>query len=214
MKTKMKYRTQNGEQEAEIFYIPVRFILAILLLVLETLSVITIVIVLSRYVPYFYLAVWATEIGCIVKIIASDDNPDYKIPWLMVVLLIPVAGLMLYILFYSRKLQPKFVKRMDELKHNSYSKDDAELFVALEKESSDAYAQAKMLCNIYPYLSRLLNKCRGRISKIACIILTVFMAANLLVSSVAVLRWRERTNDMPPSNKVEEMLDQFYDDEK
>ena len=66
---------------------------------------------------------------------------------------------------------------------------------------------------IYPYLSRLLNKCRGRISKIACIILTVFMAANLLVSSVAVLRWRERTNDMPPSNKVEEILDQFYDDE-
>lgn len=66
---------------------------------------------------------------------------------------------------------------------------------------------------IYPYLRRLLNKCRGRISKIACIILTVFMAANLLVSSVAVLRWRERTNDMPPSNKVEEILDQFYDDE-
>ena len=148
MKKKMKYITQSGERETEIFYIPVRFILAILLLVLETLSVITIVIVLSRYVPYFYLAVWATEIGCIVKIIASDDNPDYKIPWLMVVLLIPVAGLMLYILFYSRKLQPKFVKRMDELKHNSYSKDDAELFVALEKESSDAYAQAKMLCNI------------------------------------------------------------------
>ena len=66
---------------------------------------------------------------------------------------------------------------------------------------------------IYPYLNRLLNKCRGRISKVACIILTVFMAANLLVSSVAVLRWRERTNDMPPSNKVEEILDQFYDNE-
>lgn len=148
MKKMVKYQTENGVREKEIFYIPVRFILAMLLLVLETLAVITIVALLSMYVPYFYLAVWATEIGCIVKIIASDDNPDYKIPWLMVVILIPLVGLMLYILFYSRTLKEKFIRRLDEMKHNSYSKDDSELFAALEQEHKDAHSQAKMLCNI------------------------------------------------------------------
>lgn len=65
---------------------------------------------------------------------------------------------------------------------------------------------------IYPHLNRLLYKCRGHIAKAACMILTVFMVANLLVSSCAVLRWRKRINDIPASNKVEELLDKFYDD--
>lgn len=66
---------------------------------------------------------------------------------------------------------------------------------------------------IYPHLHRLLNKIRGQTAKIICIILTIFMAVNILVSSAAVLRWRERINNMLPSNQVEELLDQFYDNE-
>ena len=72
------------------------------------------------YVPYFYLAAWATEIFCVIRIIASDDNPDYKVPWLLFVLIIPIAGFMLYFMFYSRKLQKRFVKRLDTLKSQSY----------------------------------------------------------------------------------------------
>ena len=66
---------------------------------------------------------------------------------------------------------------------------------------------------IYPHLRRLLNKIRGQTVKITCVILTIFMAVNILVSSAAVLRWRERTNNMPPSNQTEELLDRFYEDE-
>lgn len=66
---------------------------------------------------------------------------------------------------------------------------------------------------IYPYLSQLLKKDHGCIAKVVCVILTVFMIANILVSSVAVLRWRERINDIPASNKVEVLIDKLYDDE-
>lgn len=66
---------------------------------------------------------------------------------------------------------------------------------------------------IYPPLRRLLNKSRGKTAKILCAILTAFMVVNILVSSAAVLRWRERINNMPPSNEAEESLDQFFDDE-
>lgn len=51
----------------------------------------------------------------VVQIIASNDNPDYKIPWLLLMLVVPVAGFMLYFLFYSRTLKKKFVRRINIL---------------------------------------------------------------------------------------------------
>lgn len=148
MKKAMKKKVKGCTRKMDFFHIPIRFILAILFIIIETMAVITIVVALSEYVPYFYLAVWATEIGCVVKIIASDDNPDYKIPWLIVVLVIPVAGFMLYFLFYSRMLKNKYTKRLEEMKNNSYTKDDTELFDTLREEHADAYSQAKMLTGI------------------------------------------------------------------
>ncbi|MBP3700592.1 MAG: cardiolipin synthase [Lachnospiraceae bacterium] len=148
MKRPMRYMVNDQLVEKEVNYIPVRYILAIVLTVLEVAAVIGILVVLCYYVPYFYLAAWLTEIGCVVKIIASDDNPDYKVPWLLFVLIIPIAGFMLYFMFYSRTLQKKFIRRLDELKSLSYQKDDSPQMAALREESSMAYTQATMLCKI------------------------------------------------------------------
>lgn len=148
MKRKFQYRVNEKTIEREYNYIPVRYIIAVLITVLEILAIIGILVVLCYFVPYFYLAAWATEIFCVVRIIASDDNPDYKVPWLLFVLIIPIAGFMLYFLFYSRKLQKKFVKRMKDLKNQTYRKDDSLLFKALEQENPIAASQARMLCNI------------------------------------------------------------------
>ena len=148
MKKKIRIRYDaDRTEEHEINYIPVRYIVAILLAVLETAAVITIVMLLSYYVPFFYLAMWVTEIGTIIYIIASDGNADYKIPWLIVVIVIPVAGLMLYIMFGSRKLKKKFIRRLEMLRH-AYEKDDSSDFAILETASPNACDQAKMLTAI------------------------------------------------------------------
>ena len=148
MKKTLHYQVDGRTVDREVNYIPVRFILAIIFAVLETAAVIAAVMVCSYYIPYFYLLVWATEIAVVIKIIASDDNPDYKIPWLMVVLLIPVAGFMMYFLFYDRKLQKRFIRRMDAMKSIGHKPDDGHLFDALAGESLEAHNQAKMLCSI------------------------------------------------------------------
>lgn len=148
MKKTIRYDVNQKKVEREIDYIPVRYIIAVFITLLEVLAVIGIVLALCYYVPYFYLAAWATEIFCVIRIVASDDNPDYKVPWLLFVLIIPVAGFMLYFMFYSRKLQKKFIKRMDNLKSHTYTQDDSELFDKLREENRTAAAQAKMLCNI------------------------------------------------------------------
>ena len=118
MKKTICYDVNNKKVQREIEYIPLRYILAILITAFEVLAVIGIVVALCYYVPYFYLAAWATEIFCVIRIIASDDNPDYKVPWLLFVLIIPIAGFMLYFMFYSRTLQKRFVRRLNALKSN------------------------------------------------------------------------------------------------
>ncbi|MBQ8233899.1 MAG: cardiolipin synthase [Lachnospiraceae bacterium] len=148
MKKKVKYQVNDRQVEREYNYIPVRYIIAILITALEVLAIVGIMIALCFYVPYFYVLCWLTEIACVIRIVASDDNPDYKVPWLLFVLIIPIAGFMLYFLFYSRKLKKKYIKRMKDLKDNSYQKDDYILLEQLHNENPMACSQAKMLCNI------------------------------------------------------------------
>ncbi len=148
MKATYKYYVQDKEIEREYNYIPVRYIIAVLITVLEVLAVIGAVIACCKYIPYFYLSAWATEIFCVIRIIASDDNPDYKVPWLLLVLIVPIAGFMIYFMFYSRTLQKKYIKRLNNLKSQAYTKDDGELVSRLQEESPVAAAQARMLCRI------------------------------------------------------------------
>ena len=143
------YRTDNNhKKEYAAAYIPFRVILAILIILFEMLAIIGIVVALCYFVPYFYLLAWLTEIGCVIKIVASDDNPEYKVPWLLVVLLLPIAGFMLYFLFYSRKLQKRFIRRWKRMKEQGYLKDDRPALTALKQQDPVAATQAHMLCNI------------------------------------------------------------------
>ncbi|MBQ8432381.1 MAG: cardiolipin synthase [Clostridia bacterium] len=147
---KKKYQYQAGDKtiEREYNYIPVRYIFAVMITVLEIAAIIGIMIAICLYVPYFYLLCYVTAFACILKIIASDDNPDYKVPWVLFVLVVPIAGFMLYFLFYSRKLKKKFIRRLSELKRYDYKKDSSTEENALAADSVMAASQAKLLCKI------------------------------------------------------------------
>lgn len=148
MKKKITIRDRYGVKEKEIDYIPVRFIIAILLILFETAAVITVTILCAAFIPYFYLAMWATEIFCVLQIINSEENPDYKIPWLLVTILIPVAGFMLYFMFYNRRLNKKQIRRINEITKQRDCTDDKKVFDILEKDDRKAYLQAKLLCKL------------------------------------------------------------------
>lgn len=147
---KKNYKIKLGEKyvERSYSYIPLRYILAVFITLAEVCAIIGVVVLLCYYVPYFYLAALLTQIGCILKIVASDDNPDYKVPWLLFVLVLPIVGFMLYFIFYSRKLKKKFIKRLCDLHGMGYKKDDAGAFERIKKEDTAAANQARMICNI------------------------------------------------------------------
>ena len=142
------YEGVKIEKEKKDNYIPVRFVIAILLIVLETAAVLSIVVLCALYIPYFYLLLYMTKIFCVLKIVNSRENPDYKIPWLLFVLVVPVAGFMIYFMFYDRKLSRKYIKRLENIYNQQIHMDNKEEMSALEKEDKEAYLQAKLLCNI------------------------------------------------------------------
>lgn len=147
---KKSYQVKKGTKsiEREYTYIPFRYVVAVMITLLEVLSIIGVMVALCYYVPYFYIAAGLTEIFCIIKIIASNDNPEYKIPWLLFVLILPIAGFMLYFIFYSRKLKKKFTKRLKNLYGVKYPENSQENFARLKEENATAFNQAKLLCSL------------------------------------------------------------------
>lgn len=148
MRRTYRYRIGEKTVEKSYYYIPVRFIIAIIILLMETLAVIGVVVLLCYLVPLLYAAAIFMQFLCVLQIISSDDNPDYKSPWLLVVLLLPVVGFMLYFMFYSRKLKRRFVQRLKELQSLGYCRDDSEEMRLLKEQSATACTQAKMLTKI------------------------------------------------------------------
>ena len=148
MKHRIRYRIGKKIFFREISYIPVRYLFAMALTVLETLLIIGVVGVCCYYIPFFYVLAWITEIGCVIHIASSDENPDYKVPWLLVVMILPIAGFMLYFMFYSRKLKRKYIRRLKALWENrAFEKDDLANAERLEA-SPDAHSQAMLICRL------------------------------------------------------------------
>ena len=148
MKRRYNIRSGRAVIEREYYHIPVRYIIAVLTSMVEIVAIIGAVIALCYYVPYFYTFCLIITAGCIIKICASDDNPDYKIPWLMVVIFIPIAGFMLYFMFYSRKLSRRYIRRIREVWECGYDKDDEDVIKEITEEDPTAASQARMLTGI------------------------------------------------------------------
>lgn len=148
MKKKYTVRTGKKTVEREYSYIPVRYMIALLITVFEIVAIIGTVVACCYYIPYFYIAALITQVLCVINIVASDDNPDYKVPWLLFVLILPIVGFMLYFLFYSRKLKKRFIRRLCETKQYRYESVREGVLKKLESENPQAAAQAKMLSAI------------------------------------------------------------------
>lgn len=64
----------------------------------------------------------------------------------------------------------------------------------------------------YPLVERLMTTLRSHIRSWMTILLAVFMAANLLTSALALARYDARTSGIAPQNRVEQLLDERFDD--
>ena len=67
---------------------------------------------------------------------------------------------------------------------------------------------------LYPFASKYIEKIPKKAGSVMTAFLFLFMIYNAFISSVAVIRWTERSNNICASNKLEVYLDSHFDDER
>ena len=67
---------------------------------------------------------------------------------------------------------------------------------------------------VYPRLSGLIERIPRKWGRLLTWALTVFLAADMVVSAAALGRMEQRGQGVPPQNVVEEYLDEHYGDER
>ncbi|MFA5421611.1 MAG: cardiolipin synthase [Bacilli bacterium] len=120
-------------------------LLIVFLLFLAQIAIIVLGIIYIRdYYPYLYLAFLLASIVVVLFIIGNRSNPSYKISWLVLILIFPVFGGFLYLLFGNKKMNRKskrMVQKMEEMIEISTRK-TSDVIGLLEQENLDAFSQS------------------------------------------------------------------------
>ena len=96
-------------------YIHIRLIVINLLILLEIIIGVSLLILSILKIPYFWLLICLIKIICIAKILTSYNSKNYKIAWIILILLLPLVGLVLFFLTFNRQLSKKYRRRMQEI---------------------------------------------------------------------------------------------------
>ncbi|MFA7377945.1 MAG: PLDc N-terminal domain-containing protein, partial [Bacilli bacterium] len=125
-------------------------LLIVLFLFLSQLAIIILGIIYIRdYYPLIYLLFLIISVVVVLIIIGNRSNPSYKISWLVLILIFPAFGGMLYLLFGNKKMnrkQKKMVTKMHALIEQS-TRNTEGVLERLKSENLDAHNQSAYIKN-------------------------------------------------------------------
>lgn len=108
-------------------YIHIRLIVINLLILLEIIIGVSLLILGILKIPYFWLFICLIKIICIVKILTFNNSKNYKIAWILLILLLPLVGLVLFFLTFNRQLSKKYQRRMQEISNFEKTKSNTNI---------------------------------------------------------------------------------------
>ncbi|MEG0469183.1 MAG: phospholipase D-like domain-containing protein, partial [Longicatena sp.] len=117
------------------------------LILIQLVVFLEIVFQLSEYFVWIYFILIALSFCMSVYIINKNDNPTYKIAWVLLIMGLPVFGGLIYLLFGGQKV-PKELRKRDTEAISIYQEiawQNAEIMAELEKENPIAHKQANYL---------------------------------------------------------------------
>lgn len=90
-----------------------RYAISAIIIIVEVLLMTCFFIKASSYTYLAVILTFVVDILAIAVIINSNANPEYKVSWIAVVALVPILGVLLYVLFYRRRMtkrEERFLK--------------------------------------------------------------------------------------------------------
>lgn len=123
-------------------------IISLMLLLQIFLFCSTLVFFTSEYI-YVSIACEILSILSLLEILLRRDNPNHKIPWLIIVLLLPPSGLLIYLMFgkgYVSKIYKRAYQSAND-RQKSFIKENILINEELSKDSEKYYNQSKYIFN-------------------------------------------------------------------
>lgn len=102
---------------------------------------------LSEYFVWIYILLIALSIIISIYVINRDDNPTYKMTWVILIMAFPIFGGLIYLLFGGQKV-PKELRLRDHEAFTEYKEivdQDEALLKTLKQEHVPAFKQANYL---------------------------------------------------------------------
>ncbi|MDD2993204.1 MAG: cardiolipin synthase [Pygmaiobacter sp.] len=76
----------------------------------------------SNIGPYTYAMMIILSVLVLVFVFEKDDlNPSYKVMWIIITVLLPITGAVMYLLWGGQKLRPKIAKRFSQIERQADS---------------------------------------------------------------------------------------------
>ncbi len=142
---------QKEKKNGKLLRIPIHYLRFIILAVLFLVQVAVFVMLVDYGSKYFwvYTALEVLSVVITVVLIARNDNPAYKIAWIVVIMALPIFGICIYIVFGANSLKKADMMRLARIERK-YIAEIAKRSAKREKtlpDSARALAQAKYLEN-------------------------------------------------------------------
>ena len=123
-----------------------RYFLAVVCIVLEFVQLLAVFLYLYGYFFPITILGWALQFVVLLYIINRNDIPEFKLPWFLLLFLLPVAGAFIFLLFstneVSKKERERHAQAMDALQPHGGKTGAEEL---LRERSEAAFRQAAYL---------------------------------------------------------------------
>lgn len=116
-----------------------KFFIVALLLILQVALIAVIFYLLNTYFTPLVIVSLILSIFVILYIINKDDQPEFKVPWLILIFVTPLFGITCYILFANPKLSRKQAKRLNII--HSHTKNYVTPTEAQLKKLKDGYPE-------------------------------------------------------------------------
>ncbi len=92
-----------------------RLLITALLIIVQVLMVIYFILYLDESITWMPIVLTIVEVILILDLVNRDMPADLKIPWLAVVMLVPIAGIIIYLLFSRNLARKKHIKYYQKL---------------------------------------------------------------------------------------------------
>jgi len=90
--------------------------LAVIFVLLELSLVLTVLFKLSSYSVYFLVFLIAVNVVSLIAVVNTDENPEYKLTWMGVIVLVPFLGTLMFLLYRRPSMSRKETKRLSEVR--------------------------------------------------------------------------------------------------